>query len=223
MKFRATRDIDMILLIENRFSEFAPVFWNYIKAGGYKCGWKNSSEPHFYRFTEPKDPRYPKMIELFSRRPAFQPDVPTIHLTPLPVSDEISSLSAIMLNDDYYRFMLSGRRSINGVSILDTAYLIVFKAKAWLDLMQKKESGVHVNEKDLKKHQNDVFRLYAIVNQQSQIDLANPLSSDLKAFVDAMKMKELPLNHLGLEEFTKEEILSGLQRIFQMSVIRYCR
>lgn len=33
LPFRATRDIDMILLIENRFEEFAPIFWSYIKAG----------------------------------------------------------------------------------------------------------------------------------------------------------------------------------------------
>ena len=97
----------MILLIENRFEEFAPVFWRYVRAGGYRCGWRNSDVPHFYRFTEPRDSNYPKMIELFSRRPDFQLEQPEIHLTPLPVSEDISSLSAIMLNDDYYDLMLS--------------------------------------------------------------------------------------------------------------------
>ena len=47
LEFRATRDIDMILLIENRYEEFAAVFWDYIKAGQYKCGWRNSDQPHF--------------------------------------------------------------------------------------------------------------------------------------------------------------------------------
>ncbi len=36
LDFRATRDIDMILLIENRFEEFAEVLWEFIKKGKYK-------------------------------------------------------------------------------------------------------------------------------------------------------------------------------------------
>ena len=41
LPFRATKDIDMILIMEDNFPEFASVFWEYIKEGGYKCGWKN--------------------------------------------------------------------------------------------------------------------------------------------------------------------------------------
>ena len=41
LPFRATKDIDMILIIEDNFPEFATIFWEYIKEGGYKCGWKN--------------------------------------------------------------------------------------------------------------------------------------------------------------------------------------
>lgn len=50
--FRATKDIDMILIMEARFKEFAKTFWEYIIDGGYRFGWKNSEEVHFYRFTE---------------------------------------------------------------------------------------------------------------------------------------------------------------------------
>ena len=42
--FRATKDIDMILLLEDRYQDFAKVFWEYIKEGGYRCGWKNSKD-----------------------------------------------------------------------------------------------------------------------------------------------------------------------------------
>ena len=47
LDFRATKDIDMILLIENRFEEFGTVLWKFIKAGQYKCGWKNSKNLQF--------------------------------------------------------------------------------------------------------------------------------------------------------------------------------
>lgn len=72
--FRLTKDIDMILILEDRKTEFAKSFWEFIKEGGYKCGWKNSDEMHFYRFTEPKS-GYPVMIELFSRKPGYHLDV----------------------------------------------------------------------------------------------------------------------------------------------------
>ena len=59
--FRATKDIDMILIMEARYKEFVKKFWEYVKDGGYRFGWKNSEKVHFYRFTDPK-PGYPFML-----------------------------------------------------------------------------------------------------------------------------------------------------------------
>ena len=91
------------------------------------------------------------MIELFSREPDYIRQVPE-GIVPLHIDDDISSLSAIMLNDDYYQFMLAGRKTVNGICILDADYLIPFKMYAWLDLKDRKARGEHVNEKDLRKH-----------------------------------------------------------------------
>lgn len=212
--FRATKDIDMILLIEERFAEFAAAFWGYIKDGGYKCGWKSSEVPHFYRFTEPQTPGYPVMIELFSRRPDFQIDHPEVHLTPLPVSDEISSLSAIMLDDNYYRLMLTGRKTVDGVSVLGAEYLMLFKIKAWLDLRQKKADGSHVNERDLKKHKNDVFRLFPLVEPTAQIAVTPAVKVDVEQFINAMKLDSIDLERLGIGGMPLEEILRTLERMF---------
>lgn len=45
--FRLTKDIDMILILEDKKEEFAKTFWEYIKEGKYKCGWKNSEKNAF--------------------------------------------------------------------------------------------------------------------------------------------------------------------------------
>ena len=108
-EFRATRDIDMILIMEARYREFAKVFWEYILEGQYRFGWKNSDKVHFYRFSEPV-PGYPYMIELFSRESDYMDPVPG-GIVPLHIDDDTSSLSAILLNDDYYQFMLAGRKN----------------------------------------------------------------------------------------------------------------
>ena len=216
LEFRATRDIDMILLIENRYEEFASVFWDYIRAGQYKCGWRNSDQPHFYRFTEPQAANYPTIFWLFSRRPDFQVAHPEVHLTPLPVSDDISSLSAIMLDDHYYKLMLDGRRVADGISVLDAEYLILFKAKAWLDLTRRREAGEHVNEKDLRKHKNDVFRLYAIADPEARIELSEPIANDMDAFLQAMSEEQIVLRDLGITGITVEEIFDSLRAIFTL-------
>ena len=133
------------------------------------------------------------MIELFSRRPDFQIDHPEIHLTPLPVSDELSSLSAIMLDDNYYWLMLAGRKTVDGVSVLGAEYLMLFKMKAWLDLRQKKAKGEHVNKDDVKKHKNDVFRLFPLVEPNTQIALHRWWGADVEQFIDAMKNESVDL------------------------------
>lgn len=72
---------------------------------------------------------------------------PDTHLMPVHIDDTISSLSAILLDEDYYRFLLNGRTEINSIPVLDAEHIIPFKMKAWLDLSMQKEAGVHVDSK----------------------------------------------------------------------------
>ena len=108
--FRLTKDIDIILILEDKKEEFAKAFWEYIKEGQYKCGWKNSDKMCFYRFTDPV-PGYPVMIELFSKKPGYNLEIEE-GIIPIHTDDDTSSLSAILLNDDFYDFMLKGRRVV---------------------------------------------------------------------------------------------------------------
>ena len=99
------------------------------------------------------------MIELLSGR-ADAIELPEdAVLTPLPLDDEISSLSAILMDADYYQFLREGKTVLNDIPVLDAAHLIPFKAKAWLDLTERSRNGEHVDGKNIRKHKNDVFRL----------------------------------------------------------------
>ena len=82
---------------------------------------------------------------------------------PLHIDDEVSSLSVILLNDDYYHFFLDERTVTDGISILDAEHIVPLKMKAWLDLKSKKADGIHVNSRDIRKHRLDVFRLSKMV------------------------------------------------------------
>jgi len=53
--FRATKDVDMVLIVEAINTDFGLRFWEYVKAAGYEQRLKSSGKPEFYRFVKPKD------------------------------------------------------------------------------------------------------------------------------------------------------------------------
>ena len=64
---------------------------------------------------------YPVMIELFSRKPGYHlKDAEGI--VPIHIDDDNSSLSAILLNNDFYRFMMRGRKVVDGLGVLGAEY-----------------------------------------------------------------------------------------------------
>jgi len=213
--FRDTRDIDMILIVEDKFPEFAKVFWDYIKEAGYKYGWKSSEKMHFYRFTEPKM-GYPVQIELFSRNPEHKFNE-TTRIIPVPIDeDDVSSLSAMLLDDNYYNLMLEGRTVVNGVPVLDSAYLMVFKMYAFLNLDNEKKNGKFVKERDYKKHKNDVFRLMQIVDKNKRIELVPEIKETVVSFCEFMKNQEVSYKGLGIPLSDKDTDLVAIKEIFSI-------
>lgn len=213
LDFRATKDIDLVLIIEAITPEFGKHFWEYIIQAGYEHQNKSTGLPQFYRFSHPRNPGYPFMIELFARRmDAFMlPESAT--LMPLPIDDDISSLSAILLNNEYYEFLLRGRIQIDGITILDAGYLIPFKAKAWLDLTDRKSTGENVDSKNIRKHKNDIFRLSALLSQNSKIYVLPGIYKDIQTFLQSMQQESVDTKQFGLTR-TKENILEILQNTY---------
>ena len=213
MDFRATKDIDLVLIVEAITPDFGKQFWQFVKDAGYEHRNKSTGLPQFYRFSHPTAGGYPFMIELFSRRAEAISLPNDAVLTPLPMEDDISSLSAILLDDDYYQLVRNGTVIVDGINVLDAAYLIPFKAKAWLDLSQKKAAGQSVDSKNIKKHKNDVFRLSALLTQQSHIIVTENVLADLHAFLSAMQNEPVDLKQLGIAR-DKSTVIADLMRIY---------
>ena len=94
--FRATRDLDVVLIVEALTPAFGARFWQFIHDGGYQNRAKSSGQPQFYRFDKPREAEFPSMIELFARTDFLQDGAAEI--TPLHIDDNVYSLSAILLN-----------------------------------------------------------------------------------------------------------------------------
>lgn len=215
MDFRATKDIDLVLIVEAITPDFGRQFWQFVKDAGYEHRNKSTGLPQFYRFSHPTASGYPFMIELFSRRAEAIKLPDDAVLTPLPMEDDISSLSAILLDDDYYQLVRSGTVMVDGINVLDAAYLIPFKAKAWLDLTQKKAAGQSVDSKNIRKHKNDVFRLSALLTQQSNVVVTENVLTDLRAFLAAMQEETVDLKQLGVIR-DKTTIIADIMRIYNL-------
>lgn len=177
LTFRATKDIDVVLIVESMTKEFGQKFWEYIKEAGYEHQNKSTGVAQFYRFSSPKSREYPYMIELFSKKPEFLVLEEDAVLTPLPVDEEISSLSAILLNDAYYDLLKSGQVVIGGIPVLKAECLIPFKAKAYLDLTERKKKGEKVDSKNIRKHKNDVFRLTGLIKAETRQEINGEIQS----------------------------------------------
>ena len=61
LDFRATKDIDIVIIVEAVDAEFGRRFWEFIKMAGYQHCNKNTGVPQFYRFTHPISSDYPIM------------------------------------------------------------------------------------------------------------------------------------------------------------------
>ncbi|MCR5150892.1 MAG: hypothetical protein K6B52_06675 [Clostridiales bacterium] len=216
LDFRATKDIDIVLIIEAMDPAFGKRFWEYVVAAGYEHRNKTTGEPQFYRFTNPLSKDYPAMIELFTRKPdaVIIPD--NALLTPFPIDDDISSLSAILLDNDYYDFLKKGRTRIAGVTVLNAPYLIPFKVKAWIDLSDRKSRGEPVDSKNIRKHKNDVFRLTELLDRNTEMSsiLPKTIKDDMRLFVKFMESEDIDLRQIGIHGKTKAVILDELKELY---------
>ncbi len=187
LPFRATKDLDIVLHVEALTPAFGEAFWNFVGAGGYQLQQvSNSGKPRFYRFQKPADERYPAMIELFARAPEGLSPAKGSLLTPIPLDEAVSSLSAILLDDTYYAFILAGRREMGGLSCVGEDRLIPLKAAAWLDLTARKDQGAAIDARDVRKHLNDVLRLSQLLTPATRIPLAPRIAADLARFLAAV-------------------------------------
>ncbi|CRM63199.1 hypothetical protein [Pseudomonas sp. 44 R 15] len=216
--FRATKDLDIVLVIEVLNSEFVGAFWEFVRAGGYtirQVGEIDGKKPVFYRFQNPENEAYPAQLELFSRSPDGIDHPEDATLTPIPTDESVSSLSAILLDDPYYYFLIGGRQSNEQLTFIGVDRLIPLKAHAWLDLSARKASGEQVDSKNIRKHRNDVLVLSGQLTDDP-IELPESIQNDMRAFLQRLAKEEINLKSIGLkgtlENYTKRlELNFGLQ------------
>ncbi|MCP5208184.1 MAG: hypothetical protein H7A01_13330 [Hahellaceae bacterium] len=212
--FRATRDLDIVLCAEALDAEFVKQFWAFVKAANYEHQARYSGNKQYYRFSKPVSNDYPQMIELFSRKPDDLLLKFDNGLTPIPVDESVCSLSAILLDEDYYQCLRSGTEVLNGLPLLKVEFLVPFKMRAWADLSKRKSAGESVDSKSIKKHKYDVFKISQLLIPEQIVPLADSIKTDVASFIEAMASEKTDLKGIGLHGLTIDQILDNLVRIY---------
>lgn len=183
--FRATRDLDIVLILERLTPQFIDRFRAFVQEGEYNVKQRNEDGPPvLYRFAKPGKEEFPYMLELFCREIPGIEITPEQHIIPVRMKDA-QSLSAILLHESYYRFLLDHCRESRGIMAADAAALIPLKARAWLDLTDRKVTCEAVKEDDIKKHRNDVFRLAITLPGEPDSPLPDEIADDVTSFLNS--------------------------------------
>lgn len=218
LKFRATKDLDVVLIVEALTPEFGAALWAFIGAGGYRAQETSTQGKRgFYRFHKPADDSYPAMIELFARAPDALKPMEAGTLTPIPLDEELSSLSAILLDESYYTFVVAGRRENEGLAWVDETRLIPLKASAWLDLRDRKEKGDEIDSHKIRKHALDVLRLSQLLTAETRIEVSGRIRDDLLRFLaEARADDTLEPKSLGIRT-ARDQILARIAAAYGLS------
>lgn len=197
MRPRPTLDIDIIVIVENMSFEFANAFWRFISEGGYRPGVRknsdNSSKYVLYSFDNGAV-GYPMKIELLSRHNEVFTNA--AHTEPLPIDGEVSSLSAIILDEPYYNLTVRNSFISNGLRYASPVALAALKARAYLNLLAERASGHHVNSKDILKHRDDVLKLTATMTPGQTAEVGREVIDTVNEFANGL-LATLPNQSLG--------------------------
>jgi hypothetical protein len=220
INFRATKDLDIILIVEAISPEFVKLFWKYIEKGGYNEKQKSTGERKYYRFLKPIKNEFPVQLELFARNPDLLDLDTESTLTPIPMNEDLSSLSAILMDEDYYKCTIKNSETIDNVHLASTESLICLKAKAYLDLKLRKQAGETIDEKNIKKHKNDVIRLAVLLTGNSSYALPKAVHNEMQQFMrdiekESTDFKSIGKN-MGIPTLNGQLILEQIKQTFSL-------
>ena len=156
LDFRPTSDFDIVIVAGNSTHGFGLKLKQFIHDGKYKAKLRKSTgDPTFFCFLDPEEDSFPSKLELATGKPF---DDWKWDFAPLDAGDARSSLSAILFETDFYRFILDNAVVVHGISTMRLEGLIPLKCLAFLELSRRDNPSEKILA-NVEKHRQDIFRL----------------------------------------------------------------
>ena len=136
---------------------------------------------------------------------------------PVPVDDDLSSLSSILMDEDYYNFTINNTTQHEGLRLAEPQALICLKAFAYINMIVQMEKGEKIDEKNIRKHRSDVFRLMLLLPGDRAYAIPEVIQGDLKRFVEVIGT-DLPdkkfFREVGAANIDPAELYSDFKKNF---------
>lgn len=168
--FRATVDLDIVLITESTNDQFYEHLWDYILEHGYqgKVYRGSNAGGSAYRFIQPEEsrlPNVPAQIELFSRKPDYFDAAlaKRPHITPIKTGQGISNFSAILLDDNVYEFIRASRIPLKGISTVKLECLFGLKSIAWHSNQALFDDNKINDRNTVLKHPEDMISIANVI------------------------------------------------------------
>ncbi|MBI2607184.1 MAG: hypothetical protein HYW49_14000 [Deltaproteobacteria bacterium] len=216
LEFRATQDVDVVLLT-NASAALNARIAEYVRLGRFKIKEATEGTPRYFRFRDPEDVAFPEMIEIFARNEQKIELAEGQYIIPVQ-KDDVARISAILLDEEYFGLIKSNCvRVESGVSIINAVGNICLKARAHREMSERKTTGEQVDEKDIKKHRNDILRIAVTLKGDEKLTLGAQAKVDMKMALD--KLREMPLKQFKqlMETYPgvkQPELLTLIERVF---------
>ena len=92
--------------------------------------------------------------------------------------------------------------------------MILFKAKAYLDLSERKEKGENVDSRDIKKHKNDILRIITEFILDKVDALPETVHMDVENFIKKLGEEPFDANLLKDYGLNNEEVVDRLRQLY---------
>lgn len=218
---RATKDIDIILIVEALTADFVRQFWQFIADGRYEHKQQSVDDRKYYRFLKPEKSDFPLQIELFARTPDVIQLPEGAHLTPIPTDEGLSSLSAILLDEDYYNYMIVNSMLVKDMHLANLEAIICLKAKAFLEIAERIANGSTEDRKQLSKHRTDILRLAVMLEPSSNFQLPLKIKAHLQQFTTNLS-ENMPeksfLKEMGVGNVEVSKVIDQIVKSFNLTI-----
>jgi len=206
---KATHDIDLVLLTSTSV-EMSIKIKMYIKEGGYTIQKDQQDTYQYYRFVEPQTEGYAKEIELFaSEEYGIELDEGQ-RIIPIDPEEGLYSLSAIMLDREYFDMIKSNIEEIDGIPYSNTLATMLLKMSAVYDLY-------HRGDDKWKKHRRDILKLTLLLTGEERLILKGRMIADVAFFKDEVEkltdkmIKQIVGKGIAVD---KDAVMDSIEKVF---------
>lgn len=178
---KATLDIDLIVIDEEKNGAFVDKMVEYVKAVGYRhCGIYKEEKRILYQFKNPTNRDAPEQIELFTIDELKDGGLTFIRLEG---SEHYYYISAIVLDSDYRELIDQFKLDYNNLSIAGPEVLIPLKALAYVNLGKEATPRALL---DQKKHLNDIKDLIGFI-EADEVKVSEKVYTDIVTVLEEVK------------------------------------